>query len=165
MGDKVQTRLAESENFVLTHDYECAELHHKASSTVIDVGHHYGDPTCGLIAPDESWCVTGGEGIVLHYRAGKTWFGFRRAPQDLCEFSLQPTNQLDLDWMASKSAEGFLCVHDIRLDGPMSVRILLDPWSTYASTWQLDVEMRRLTRLRHGPDRCGQTWTSERFRF
>ena len=55
--------LAESPHFVVTHEFELAYATEKATGREIFLGDHYGDPTCAVIAPDESWFAVGGEGV------------------------------------------------------------------------------------------------------
>jgi hypothetical protein len=64
--------LAESSNFVVTHEFELAFATEKGTGREIPLGSHYGDPTCAVIAPDESWLAVGGEGVTgFHRRLGE----------------------------------------------------------------------------------------------
>lgn len=80
MDQSMRTPLAESENFVVTHEYELAFVTERRTGRELDLGSHYGDPICAVIAPDESWFAVGGEGITgLHQRLGE--FSFFRDRQ------------------------------------------------------------------------------------
>jgi hypothetical protein len=67
--------LAESANFVVSHEFELAFATEKSTGREMSIGSHYGDPTCAVIAPDESWFAVGGEGVtVMHRRRGELTF-------------------------------------------------------------------------------------------
>ncbi len=51
--------LAESANYVLTHEYETVSIYCRVTGKSTIIAHHYSDPTCGVIASDESWFATG----------------------------------------------------------------------------------------------------------
>lgn len=86
---------------------------------------HAGDPSCGLIAPDESWFAAGGEGVTLFTFSKGTAVYLRD--------------------------EGY-AIFAMRLDQGGKIRILVDPWSDEASVWQLDPLTGALLKLRDGPD-------------
>jgi hypothetical protein len=60
--------LAESTHLIVSHEYELAFVTEKATGRELPLGSHYGDPTCAVIAPDESWVVVAGEGITGWHR-------------------------------------------------------------------------------------------------
>jgi hypothetical protein len=159
------TILAESESFALTHNSESCILQHKQSKNEVSVGDHYGNPCCGLIAQDESWCITGGEGLILWFQQGGMWAGFRMRKSGAQTNALQFKNREDIRWRSSFTERAYQAIHDMRLANAHNVRILLDPWSDYASTWTLDIEMKTLTKIADGPNMQGQPYTDGRIEF
>ncbi len=157
--------LAESESYILKRDYEHAKLQHKQSKEKIMVGDHYGDPCCGLIAPDESWCITGGDGLILWFLEGNMWTGFRTRESGAQRNQLQFKNPEDMRWLRSSTEDICRFVHDMKLVDSKSVRILLDPWSDYASTWLLDIETKTLAKVADGPNMQDQLWTDDKIDF
>lgn len=156
--------LAESENYILGNDFEDCILAHKQTNTSLVVGDHYGDPECGLIAPDETWCMTGGEGVILWDFNGKVWIGFRTGDSQKTD-NLHFANPNDAAWLKSLDNSACQFVHDMKIETPTLVRLLLNPWATYASTWQLDVTSKTLTKMRNGPSLQDQPWTEEKIDF
>jgi hypothetical protein len=117
--------LDESKNFVLTHENETVFIYCRVTGKSTVVGDHHGDPTCGVIAPDESWFATGGEGVSVFVpcRGANTYL---RDP--------------------------VFHVSAMRLEGSDNVRFLVDPWSANASVWGLNPSTGDLSKLRDGPD-------------
>lgn len=150
---------------MLVFEWEYAKLLHKQSKKETLVGDHYGDPNCGLIAPDENWCVTGGEGLILWFRGEAQWIGFRAVDAGDNTNQLQFANAQDRIWLDSFAENRCQFVHDVKLEEAGSVRILLDPWSAYASTWRLDVTTKMLTKLADGPTKQDQPWTDDPIDF
>ena len=122
-----QRVLAESRHFVLMHEYERVFVLCRTTGKQVPAGAHHGDPTCGVIAADESWFVTGGEGVQV--------FTFVDGIRDFCR---EPGSPFSISAM--------------RLDDDGAVRILVDPWSDKASVWRLDPAAGALIKLRDGPD-------------
>jgi hypothetical protein len=117
--------LAKSNDYVLEHEYETVFAYCRANGEPKIVGDHYGDPTCGAIAPDGSWFAVGGEGVSVFTRSGKA-NTFLKNP--------------------------LFHVAAMKLDGNDNIRILVDPWSDDASVWRLAPSTGDLTKLRDGPD-------------
>jgi len=116
--------LAESPRFILAGEHEEAVVIERATGRRTVAGDHYGDPQCGVIAPDESWFVTGGEGLVVFtFDAGVQIY--RPGPFD---------------------------VHAMRLETPDSVRVLVDPWSAQNAVWIFWPRTGELRKLHDGPD-------------
>lgn len=157
--------LAQSEHYVLRNLYEACELLHRQSNKITDVGDHYGDPACGIIAPDETWCITGGEGVILWTRTGKSWTGFRPPGSGRETDELQFAKPEDAAWLNSVTSGIYQSVHDMKIESPTSLRILLDPWDDFASTWRLDVMSKSLTKLKDGPSLQDQPWTDDKIEF
>lgn len=160
-----QSILAESENYVLSHAFENCELRHKQLNKISYVGDHYGDPTCGLIAPDETWCLTGGLGLILWFQREELWTGFRPLEVDKNRLALQIAKPEDAFWLASVTEVDVRFVHDMRIENSTSVRVLLDPWSDYASTWLLNINSKNLTKLKDGPALRHQEWSDCKIEF
>ena len=122
--------LAESNNFELQAHYEDIVLVRKSDEKDFDLGSHYGDPKVGLISPKEDWFITAGEGLIyFDFNQGLKYF-FRS------DFSSQ---------------SGVAFVHDAKIEPDLGVKILLDPWSNYASTWLLKLPELELSKLSNSP--------------
>jgi hypothetical protein len=117
--------IAESKNYLLEHEYETVFAHCRATGRRTVIGYHHADPTCGVIAPDESWFVTGGEGVSVFVLSGGG-------------------NTYLRDPVFHVSA--------MKLDGNDNVRFLVDPWSANASVWRLNPSTGDILKLRDGPD-------------
>ena len=101
----------------------------RATGQETSAGDHYGNPTCGVIAPDESWFVTGGDGLVVFtFDGGEKTYLRHLTPPD------------------------FYSVMAMRLETPTSVRFLADPWSERASVWTFAPLTGELHKLHDGPD-------------
>lgn len=59
--------LAESVKYVIFYEYEKVFLYIKENEKRILIGEFYGDPYTAVISYDESFCVIGGEGIIVYY--------------------------------------------------------------------------------------------------
>jgi hypothetical protein len=123
----MQQVLAESHNYLLVHEYEQVFVCARSTGERTEAGSHYGDPQCGVIAPDESWFATGGEGIVI--------FSFNGGLHEYLR----------------RSASTFF-VSAMRFEAPNGLRVLIDPWSNEASVWFLAPASGQLTKLRDGPN-------------
>lgn len=133
--------LAESPKFVLAHEYETAFAINRHTGERHPIGEHYGDPTCALISPDEDWFLVGGEGL--------TFLDLNRGRRDFLRRSEEAI-----------TAHVYF-VSAMRIDGPRSVRILVDPWSEEASTWQLDLEALAILKVADGPCLTGKPWRED----
>jgi hypothetical protein len=63
--------LAESPRILLVHEFEQVFVVDREAGFRHQAGDHYGDPAFGVIAPDESWAATGGEGVVVWQSDGR----------------------------------------------------------------------------------------------
>lgn len=59
--------LAESVKYVIFYEYEKVFLYIKENDKRVLIGEFYGDPYIAVISYDESFCVIGGEGIIVYY--------------------------------------------------------------------------------------------------
>lgn len=60
-------RLAESKNYLITNEYEKVFLNFKNTDKSVLIGEFYGDPDIAIISKDETFCVVGGEGVIVYY--------------------------------------------------------------------------------------------------
>ena len=139
MSPDLGKTLAESQHYRLVH--ESVFLVEKTTGVRTPVADHYGDPAVGLIDKNEQWFATGGEGLVyLDFTRGVREF-FRKG---------RPPN-----------AEQTYFVHAMRPDGEEQIRVLIDPWSEFASTWVLDVRTLALRKLADGPSLVDEPYRDE----
>lgn len=138
--------LSESNNYILAHEFEDVILKDKNNGKTYSLGSHYGDPVLGLIAPDESWFITAGEGLL--------YFDFKRG---LHEFFRK-------GFKDRLGKEESLFVHSADIESIESVRILIDPWSEYASTWTLFIPSLKLEKIKNGPSMIDKPW-QEKVKF
>jgi len=154
-----QTRiLDETDNFLLLSEHEEVVVKNKKTEHTFHAGSHYGDPVDGIISTDEKWVVSAGEGLVVSDMLGHQVTAFRNDKPLTWLNDFQALTESDKDWLRSAGSEASLFVHALKLEAPNRIRILLDPWSEYASVWVLEVAPKRLTKLKDGPDLRGQPW-------
>ena len=60
-------QLTESENFIITYEYENVFLNFKNTDKSVRIGEFYGDPYTAIISKNEDFCVVGGEGLIIYY--------------------------------------------------------------------------------------------------
>ena len=150
--------LDETENFLLTSKAENVEILNKNTGEVFAAGDHYGDPTCGAISADERWYISGGEGLIFSAFSGERICAFRGAKRCTLMEKFEIQSEGGTDWLNSKNADDTFFVHALKVENSDRIRILLDPWSEYASVWLLEIANRRLTKLRIGPVLRDQPW-------
>ncbi|MCP5024549.1 MAG: hypothetical protein GY930_22645 [bacterium] len=105
----------------------------KSTGLETELTDHYGNPSCGVIGPNEDWVVVGGCGLELHRIGGESEVLFRQGMSPLGE------------------AQEYWFVHDMRLEGTDTVRILFDPWDKYASVWTVRCPEFKLCKIQDGP--------------
>ena len=67
--------LDEPSHYILGHSSETVLLVRKVDGETWVLGEHYGDPTCGLIGPEQTWFLSGGEGLLFFdFARGSTAF-------------------------------------------------------------------------------------------
>jgi hypothetical protein len=113
----------------------CVSLTSKSSDQALAIGDHHGDPTMGLVTADEVWFITAGEGLQCYSRASGLLTFFRRGHSPL----------------AAPGSAAAWNVHDARLEGERVVRVLIDPWSEFASVWRVDLRDASVAKLSDGP--------------
>lgn len=146
--------LAESKNYILCHEYESVYVQHKSSTKEkLYIGSHYGDPKCGIIAPTETWFLAGGEGL--------TFFDFLQGATEIIRESRKVIRDSENRVKRIVDSSPKWWVHSMRLETKYSVRILIDPWDDFASTWLLNIPDLKLTKLRDGPSFIDQPYREE----
>ena len=158
MLSEFETLLDESASYVLVHVCESVYLQERATGRSFTVGDHYGDPVKGIIGPEEDWFMSFGEGVQIFtfaYGCESIWYGHGKifAP-DVMVGTLQGRP-------VESTLTDTLFLHDARLEADGTVRILLDPWSDYASVWSLDFPRRRLVKFHDGPVLRDQPWRDD----
>lgn len=93
--------------------YESAYLLNKTTNEEFDIFEFYGDPTCGLIGPNNDWCLAGGNVLIF---------------KNLLDNTLTVIDGLN-------DIYGLKAVDDYK------VLILTDPWTAESAVWQLDIEL------------------------
>jgi hypothetical protein len=130
--------LAESPRYLVYHLYETAYLHFKgAARTDIAIGCFYGDPQTGYMAPDETYCVLGGCGLLLYYL---------REPFD--DYNHHPTSANWWEW--GQEADNIYWIESIYSpdDPTAEIRFVVDPYDeARGGVYQLDLADRVVTKL------------------
>lgn len=124
--------LAESQNFVLAHSYESVVVVDRRNGSVRQAGDHYGDPTDGLITPDEYWFVSVGEGVQCFAADGRLLTFFRRGHPPLGPGSDLPA------WFVSS----------VDLTAAHTLRVTIDQNSDDTSEWAIDLDAEVIYKLR-----------------
>lgn len=87
--------LAQSNNFVIHHEYETVYLTFRNSNAQdVVIGDFYGDPNTAFIDDDENYCAVGGCGLIIYYlnkpfapyqydKKSKQWVELFRQREDL----------------------------------------------------------------------------------
>ena len=102
--------LYKTDLFEIGNVYEDAYLINNETKENIHIGSFYGEPTCAFINDDNSWCVVGGDTLIL------------------------------VKNFKCISIDGVKDVFALKFIDENNIQILTDPWSEYASIWQLNVE-------------------------
>jgi hypothetical protein len=145
--------LDETSNFRLFTDYEEVYALDKRSDARFWIGSHYGDAKCGLISPEETWFLAGGEGL--------TYFGFQKGFIELLREERLVISKNSRGRVKAHFDKKVMFIHSIRLESVDAVRVLVDPWSDQASTWLLNISDLQLTKLRDGPSLVDQPYQEE----
>jgi len=104
--------MAESQNYILTGEYEEAVLYRKSDNTrVAVVGDFYGDPNAGIIDDDERYCVTVGCGVIV-YRLQEPFenYMYDTETSQWYEFGRDPKG---IDW-----------IDEVRQIGPDKIKLI-----------------------------------------
>lgn len=110
-----------TERFGLYHLYEQVYLYDKQKQYEIYLGAFYGDPSCGLISQDNTFCIIGGLDKWILYRYDKiTIFD---------------------NWE-------ILPAFDIRQISASVVQILTDPWPEQSAIWSLEINTLKVVKIK-----------------
>ena len=127
--------LAESDQLVVGHEWETAFLIFKERPLrEIQLGQHYGDPTCAVISSNNDWVVVGGEGLTI----------WRKIKQGIFSQEKEQVKAIQLPELNF--------IHAARIENDYKVRFLIDPWSANSGTWTLDLKSLKLEKISEGPD-------------
>jgi hypothetical protein len=66
-GATLSLILAESQNLIVTNEFEEVYLNFKKNNRKVRIGDFYGDPQAAAISDDESFCVMVGCGLIIYY--------------------------------------------------------------------------------------------------
>lgn len=124
--------LAESTSLLLVHEFEAVFVIDRASGARTPAGDHYGDPSIGIIGPDESWAATGGEGVIV-WRSGR-----------IDEYLRRGHIPADIELLPGQ----FFAVTGMSLENANTLRIEIDPLSSFGAEWLLEIETGKLQKLR-----------------
>ncbi|MTI23044.1 hypothetical protein E1176_18585 [Fulvivirga sp. RKSG066] len=125
--------LYETEQLKIEHEYESTYLTDKNSGDILLDDDFYGDPKCGLIDPQNKWAIIGGEHLVL-------W----------TPLTTKVIEDEDLRW-----------IHELRLKNENTVEILIDPWSSKSSIWEVNTSTFEYAKLRDFTNYQGKEYTEE----
>ncbi len=112
--------LDETEKLLLGYKFEDVYLVDKSNGAELLYDSFYGDPHCGLISSTNEWAVIGGEHLTL-WRKGKT----------------EVINKEEIKWIKA-----------IRQTTEFMIELLVDPWGSNASIWQVDMRKGRIEKIR-----------------
>ncbi len=104
--------LHETEKFKIENEFENTFLVDKRNGEILLEDDFYGNPTCALIDEENNWAVIGGEHLTIWN--SKKW---------------KRIEHVKLKW-----------IHDLRMESPNTVKILVDPWSESSSIWEIDTK-------------------------
>lgn len=103
--------IMETSKYILGHLWEQAYLYDKVNMQETLLCEFYGVCDAGVINEIDEWCVVGGD-VIAVWKKG--------------EISI--IDKRELAW-----------VNDMRIKDNNTVEILIDPWSEYASIWELSI--------------------------
>jgi hypothetical protein len=87
------TILTESNNYIVSYEYETVFLKFKDKDKEIVIGDFYGDPQTAFISNDESYCVIGGCGLIVYYlQEPFNKFQYNKKTKQLVEIFREPEN-------------------------------------------------------------------------
>ena len=138
--------LSETPRFAIVAEYESTFVLDRTTGARYDLGDHYGDATCALIAPDESWFIAGGEGVTL-VRMGEDYREFLRTPEISDElvirYETERKRMVELTGV-QRSTDLPPCIEVLRLNGSGLVEIIsADP----RRRWLLDPSTASIRRV------------------
>ncbi|WP_459212045.1 hypothetical protein [Aquimarina rhabdastrellae] len=113
------TVLYETNQLRLEHEFEYTYLINKSNNHILMEDDFYGEPQCCLIDNNNTWAIVAGIHLTL-------W-----TPNSTQKYY----------------TDTFKWIHAIRLKNNYTVEILIDPWSSYASIWELCLPTKKLSKI------------------
>ncbi len=103
--------LAQSENYIVEHEYETVFLSSKDKRLLV-IGDFYGDPEVAIIDRAEKWCAMGGCGVIVYWLEEPfTAYQYNTPSPQYAEFNRTNPNP----WW----------VESIEQTGPTEIKVLL----------------------------------------
>jgi hypothetical protein len=113
--------LFETSKLKIEHEYEFAYLVTKLTGKRLLTDDFYGDPSCGLISPNNDWAIIAGDHLAIWRKGEKA----------------EIIDKPKLKW-----------INDVRYKSDNTIEILIDPWSEYSAIWQLEIDTLNFTKIR-----------------
>lgn len=113
MEDSNYRVLFETDKLILGYVYEKVYLTHKQTDNDQYLGSIYGDPSCGIISSDNSFCIVGGTDALILWKEEGTKYVHDK---------------------------NLYSAFDIRQVNPSEVEILIDPWSEKSAIWSFNID-------------------------
>ncbi len=132
MDDYNYRVLSETDKFVLGYVYEKIYLTNKQTNNDQYLGDIYGDPSCGIISSDNSFCIVGGTNALILWD----------------KESIKYIDDGDL-----------YSAFDIRQVNSNEVEILTDPWSENSTIWSFNIETLLKVKIRDFPGYRNKEYT------
>jgi hypothetical protein len=125
--------LTRSKLYTVSHDYEIVLLDRPGGARVV-IGDFYGDPETAIIDWNEKWAIIVGCGMVL-YRLREPFVPYEHQ---------KATDQW---WEAYRSPPNVWWIEHVYQVNDGAVRFVVDPESTNAGVYELDVESLSVIRV------------------
>jgi hypothetical protein len=125
--------IVETNRLRLENECEWAALIDKSNGKLLMEDDFYGDPKCGLIDPNNKWAIVAGEHLTIW--TPEKW---------------QRIEDSDLQW-----------IHSLRVKDHGVVEILIDPWSSNSSIWELDIKTFKYEKIRDFNDYKDREYADE----
>ncbi|MBB4037560.1 hypothetical protein GGR21_003480 [Dysgonomonas hofstadii] len=121
MEDYSYKVLYETDRLILGYVYEKVYLKNKQTNNTQYIGSVYGDPSCGIISSDNSFCIVGGtDTLILWNKEG-----------------IKYIDDVDLH-----------SAFDIRQTNTNKINILIDPWCEKSAIWTFKIDTLEKEKIR-----------------
>jgi hypothetical protein len=134
MDDYNYNVLFETDKLILRHVYEKVYLTDKQINNDQYLGSVYGDPSCGIISSDNSFCLAGGADTLILWNRG----------------DIRHIDDKDL-----------YAVFDIKQVGSDEVEILTDPWSENSAIWSFRIDTLEKIKMRDFAEYIDKEYTDK----
>ncbi|PQA93923.1 hypothetical protein SAMN05421796_1212 [Chryseobacterium piscicola] len=121
----------ETDKLKLEIEQESSVLTEKTSGIILLNEQFYGNPSCGIIDPENNWAIVAGIHLTF-WKPSKT---------------------------IKYHNENFEWIHSIRIKDKNTVEILTDPWSEKSSVWELNTENAELKKIKDFPEYINKEYT------